>query len=182
MTGGVRGGGFFAGAVGGLALAILLVGIVSFLPPSNIVSQAESGVEKYAASSGPASQTATSTTSISVASTTTALSTTSTATQAGAQNAAASSASAAPSVTATTTVSSSASASSPALSDSNRPVIQGGLSAAGGAPGQQRPNSALTALPGESIGSLLATLSPLLIGLLVAVLIYGAYSRRQDSS
>jgi hypothetical protein len=47
---------------------------------------------------------------------------------------------------------------------------------------QQRPKSLLTVLPGESVGSLIATLSPLLIGLLVAALIYGAYSRRQDSS
>jgi Zn-dependent protease with chaperone function len=47
---------------------------------------------------------------------------------------------------------------------------------------QHRPNSLLTVLPGESVGSLIATLSPLLVGLLVAVLIYSAYSRRQDSS
>jgi hypothetical protein len=47
---------------------------------------------------------------------------------------------------------------------------------------QARPGSLLTALPGESVGSLIATLSPLIIGLLVAALIYGAYSRRQDSS
>jgi len=37
-------------------------------------------------------------------------------------------------------------------------------------------------LPGESAGSFLATISPLLVGFLVAALIYGAYSRRQDSS
>jgi hypothetical protein len=47
---------------------------------------------------------------------------------------------------------------------------------------QPRPNSLLTVLPGESVGSLIATLSPLLVGLLVAVLIYSAHSRRQDSS
>ncbi|HYR04973.1 MAG TPA: hypothetical protein VEO75_06245 [Nitrososphaerales archaeon] len=47
---------------------------------------------------------------------------------------------------------------------------------------QQRPNSLLTVLPGESVENLIATLSPLLVALLVAVLIYSAYSRRQDSS
>jgi hypothetical protein len=57
-----------------------------------------------------------------------------------------------------------------------------GAEAASGGLQPQRPNSLLTVLPGESVGNLIATLSPLIIGLLVAVLIYSAYSRRQDSS
>jgi hypothetical protein len=36
-------------------------------------------------------------------------------------------------------------------------------------------------LPGESVGGLIATVSPLLVGLLVAALLYGVYTRRQDS-
>jgi len=37
-------------------------------------------------------------------------------------------------------------------------------------------------LPGEGVGSVIATLSPILVGLLIAALVYGAYTRRQDAS
>src|SRR6266550_9225229 len=40
MSRGMKGRGFFAGAVGGLALALLLGGVVSFLPQSNTARQA----------------------------------------------------------------------------------------------------------------------------------------------
>src|SRR5438445_13682003 len=40
MTTGARGRGFFAGAIGGLALALLLVGVVSYLPQPNAARQA----------------------------------------------------------------------------------------------------------------------------------------------
>lgn len=50
-----------------------------------------------------------------------------------------------------------------------------------GATAEQLPESFLAALPGEGIGALLATISPLIFGFLVAALIYAAYSRRQDS-
>src|SRR6266478_2897887 len=40
MTAGARGGGFVIGGVGGLALALLLVGAVSYLPHANTASQA----------------------------------------------------------------------------------------------------------------------------------------------
>jgi hypothetical protein len=43
------------------------------------------------------------------------------------------------------------------------------------------PSSLLANLPGQTVGGLLATVSPLLVGLLVAALIYGTYLRRQDS-
>jgi len=45
----------------------------------------------------------------------------------------------------------------------------------------QRPDSLLSAMPGEGASTLVGTLSPLLFGLVIAGLVYGAYSRRQDS-
>jgi hypothetical protein len=42
MSDGVRGKGFFAGAVGGLALALLLVGVASFVPPASTAFHAAS--------------------------------------------------------------------------------------------------------------------------------------------
>lgn len=46
----------------------------------------------------------------------------------------------------------------------------------------QRPDSLLAVLPGESSASVLGTVSPLLLGLVVAAMVYAAYSRRQDAS
>jgi hypothetical protein len=192
MRRGMRSGGFFAGAIGGLALALLLVGVASFLPQSNSALRAVSAPTKDVGAGASAAATTTN----AVASTTTAcpaaqascsLSVASSVTQAAAPNPAVSShlsvaaggAATTTTVTATTTTTT---ASSNALTASNPPSVQGAGSPYSCGQQQQRPSSLLAVLPGESVGSLIATISPLLVGLLVAVLIYGAYTRRQDSS
>jgi hypothetical protein len=192
MTAGVRGGGFVMGAVGGLALALLLVGVVSYLPqaaflPQGNPSQAANMAAKTAPSAPSPSTTAAldmSTTSSHVAASTT----TSPEAQNAASGAPAVAAGAASSTTAarsaqTTVATANSGSSSSVLYNSGPPpnALGGGVSN-GTQPQQLRPGSQLTALPRESIGSLVATLSPLLVGLLVAALIYSAYSRRQDSS
>ena len=85
-----------------------------------------------------------------------------------------------PQDTSTRTATSSASSVSPVQSNPPTGPNAATNALSGGQP--QRPGSLLTVLPGESVGNLLATLSPLIIGLLVAALIYGAYSRRQNAS
>lgn len=169
----MRRGGFFAGAVGGLALALLLVGVASFLPQTNSPLNTASTPQR---SAQPV--TTTLATKASAASTTTNGSAQFIAGLPGAQ-VAGNSAPAAASSNKTTTAGG-ASASSVASGVGNQ--VQAGLAAAGGTQGQQKPNSLLAVLPGESVGSLIATVSPLLIGLLVAALVYGAYARRQDSA
>ena len=82
---------------------------------------------------------------------------------------------------------SSAGASSAAVSNSVAGAEQPSSRPAGSrrlaqAQAQQEPSSLLAVLPGEGVGKLIATVSPLLIGLLVAALVYGAYARRQDAS
>ena len=78
----------------------------------------------------------------------------------------------------TTTIPSAGVGAASALSGASNQVQSG----AGAAAGTQKPSSLLAVLPGESAGRVIATVSPLLVGLLVAALVYGAYARRQDSS
>ncbi|HVC27507.1 MAG TPA: hypothetical protein VND40_05045 [Nitrososphaerales archaeon] len=176
MTGWMRGRGFFAGAVGGLALALLLVGVASFLPPSNNPLQTSLTPQGGPSFGGAASATTTSQ----------ALSTSTTTAPAqnappGAQNevVAPASTTTVTAATTTTTVAEGAGPITAPLSAGNASVRSGPTASSGAT---QRPSSLLTALPGESVASLLATLSPLIIGFLVAALVYGAYARRQDSS
>jgi hypothetical protein len=200
MTAGVRGGGFVMGAVGGLALALLLVGAVSYLPQANPASQALYSLAKDAGQGATAAvattQTAASTSAagggnLAIVQT----STTSPGPQAApGDNAPRSGSSSSTTTTAppavnvgnasaalTTTIPAPVAATTYyTITVSSASFHYGAEAASGGL--QQRPNSLLTVLPGESVGNLTATLSPLLIGLLVAVLIYSAYSRRQDSS
>jgi hypothetical protein len=180
MTAGMRGGGFFVGGVGGLALALLLVGVVSFLPPSNTALRAGSAQATNAAGGASATSVASSTTT--VFATSSALETAANLTQNNSQTPQAA-------VTATTTVTATATnaidgevgaASTTTAAGASAPSRVAGLPS--GAEQTPRPGSLLSALPGESVASLIATISPLLVGLVVAVLIYGAYSRRQDSS
>jgi hypothetical protein len=212
MTAGVRGGGFVMGAVGGLALALLLIGAVSYLPHANTASQALYSPEKDAgqgASAASATTYAAATTTSAGAAYVPASQTTSTIAgpqAAGGNSPRNSSQSLMPSssttaasppavntatVTATTTIATTTvtvaggafvygpGASTPTTTANVSNALAG---VSGGQQPQQRPNSLLAVLPGESVGNLVATLSPLLVGLLVAVLIYSAYSRRQDSS
>lgn len=183
MTVGMRGRGFFAGAVGGLALALLLVGVASFLPHSNGPLQAGS-LTQGSESFGGAPWAATSTSKAMSTSTTTAGGAQ---IQSGAQNESAgapsnSNTTATTTVAAatTTTAASRLTAAPDAVSSATSNGSPSGPSASGGA--KQRPSSLLAVLPGESVASLLATLSPLILGLLVAMVVYGAYTRRQNSS
>lgn len=116
-------GGFVAGAIGGLAIALILVGLVAAFPQAN------------------------------------------------------------PSIPATSTLpqESSAVAGGPALvvpgaAGEPAPLVKASVATV------QRPDSLLAVIPGEGAASLVGTVSPLLIGLLVAALVYAAYSRRQDAS
>lgn len=138
----MRRGGFFAGAVGGLAVALLLVGLVSVYPQANPPIPASS------------------------ASTTCAF--------------------------CELTIPQPITNSSGAKAQFNAPAVASSSSASEAAPvtaaattsqtKQHTPDSLLTALQGESVGSVVATISPLLLGLLVAALVYSAYARRQDAS
>lgn len=157
----MRRGGFFAGAVGGLALALLLVGVASFLPQTNSPLNTASTPQGSAQSV---------TSAVLATSTTTNGSAQFIAGVPGEQIAGIGAPAAASSNT--TTPPAGASAAS----------VHGGLAAASGTQGQQKPSSLLAVIPGESVGSLIATVSPLLIGLLVAALVHGAYVRRQDSA
>jgi hypothetical protein len=127
--------GFFAGAVGGLAIALLLVGLVAVFPQAN-------------PSAAPPP-----TASVQVS--------TATSVAGGAM-----------------AVPGSANASGASSSASRSTIIP----STNGAQAQHAPDSLLAVLPGESAGNLVGTLSPLLVGLVVAALVYAAYSRRQDAS
>ena len=171
----MRRGGFFAGAVGGLALALLLVGLASLLPqtsnPLGIASTQHGNAQSATttlATSAPATSKATNGSA-----------------QPGGNPAVAqvagNGAPAAVSTSSETSTVAGTNASSVASSVCNQAIP--GLVASGGTQAQeQKPSSLLAVLPGESVGSLIATVSPLLIGLLVAALFYGAYARRQDSA
>jgi len=154
-----------------LAIALLVVGTASFLPQTSSPLRA--------ASLQVGAQSATSTV------TTKALTTSSTANGsaqfvAGAPPGAEAAAigAAASSSTTTTPAAAGAASSVPGISNQDH----SGATAAAGTQGQQEPGSLLAVLPGESAGRVIATVSPLLIGLLVAALVYGAYARRQDSA
>ena len=159
MTSGGRGRGFFLGAAGGLALALLLVGAGSLLPQQGGWSPAATNPPlNLASASAGAAATATNS---SLAPQVQMIGGVSAGNETGAEP------SFGAAVSATTTAAASgaevfASLGSPASS--------------------QRPASALAALPVEGAGAVLSAVSPLLIGLLVAGLVYGAYLRRQDSA
>jgi hypothetical protein len=171
----MRSGGFFAGAVGGLALALLLVGVVSFLPQSGATIQAASTQGQSQPEAALATTTSVSSTTAStcfdspapqapcVPSPPIRLTTNSTAVVGG--------------LAASGNVAVSGSSSSSPLSNGSAPAAV----IAGKGATLQKPNSLLTALPREGVGTLLGTVSPLLIGLLVAALVYRAYARRQDA-
>jgi hypothetical protein len=167
----MRSEGFLAGAVAGLAIALLVVGAASFLPQtSNPLITASLGashsVTTSVATKAPASSTTTNGSPQFIGG------------LSGAQVAGI--AAPASSSSSSTTPPAGANAASTSSAPSNQ--VQSGSTAPSGAPGQQKPSSLLAVLPGESVGSLIATVSPLLIALLVAGLVYGAYTRRQDSS
>ena len=206
MTGGMGRGGFFAGALGGLAMALLLVGVASLVPQTNPAMQAAS-TSSLNVAQGAASTTTTAAfssagsamTSVAAPSATTVSSTTTVVTS----SAAPPSAGVTKTATVTTTVAGPSSAASVVDQGGQSVVSTATTTVAGVASGsvsyqaggngpspaasganaaEGRPSSLLAALPGEGVGALLGTLSPLLIGLLVAVLIYGVYSRQQDVS
>src|SRR5205807_1286433 len=87
MTAGMRGGGFAAGGVGGLALALLLVGVASYLPQVPTASQVMFQPEKNSAAGGASSSTLATTAMALSMSTTKSSSAASTATVGGAQDA-----------------------------------------------------------------------------------------------
>ncbi|MDA4116133.1 MAG: hypothetical protein OK442_06225 [Thaumarchaeota archaeon] len=168
----MRGGGFFVGAAAGLAIALLVVGTASFLPQTN--SPLRAATPQAAAQS------------VMTSVTTNARATSSTTNSSGefaappvAQVAGVAGASALASSSTTAAPPAGAGAASSLSSASNE--AQGGATPAG-TQAQQEPSSLLAVLPGEGAGRMIATVSPLLVGLLVAALVYGAYARRQDSS
>jgi len=166
----MRSGGFFTGAVGGLAIALLVIGAASLLPQTNNPLKAASPQATLQ--------------SVTTSAATKALATSSTtngsgqfaAVQPGGQIAGLPIS--APASSSTTTTPSAVAGAASALSGGSNQVQSG----AGAAGGTQKPSSLLAVLPGESAGRVIATVSPLLVGLLVAALVYGAYARRQDSS
>lgn len=161
------GKGFFLGAGAGMALALALVAAGSFLPQMGQPAQATSSPSLNLWSA------ATSNTTVSSAAS-------SSAPAQGAEGlSVANETSVPPSAQSTTTVTSTMVATS---ESSITVTITSAPGQSSPAPAAQRPDSSLAAFPGESPGTILSMLSPLLAGLLVAALVYGAYSRRQDSS
>jgi hypothetical protein len=147
-------GGFLGGAVLGLVLALLLAGVGSLFFRQGSSPQAPAQTEF---AGGAAANSSAGSSSV----------TTSAAQQAQAGLSAPSQASSQGAGNGSSTSSSIASA----------------LTSTGGVLSQvQRPNSALSILPSEGIGTLVGTVAPLLVGLLAAAMVYGAYTRRQDSS
>jgi hypothetical protein len=195
MFGGAgKGGQFFVGAISGLALAVLLVGAASFLPSGgqhNGALQADTNRQQqrqeFAGAAGAASSSTSTTTEYTPAaqSAVGAPSIAHTATPVGGGGAASASGGQAKAGLA---VNSSATASSSSSSNQDNGPAPAGVGASGSVvpvqtqQQQSAPNSLLVSLPQEGAGNLLATFSPLLVGLIVALLIYGAFTRRQDSS
>jgi hypothetical protein len=160
----MRSRGFFAGALAGLAIALLVVGAASFVPQTGNPLKA-------------AAQSVTTTVA------TTAVTTSSTSSGSGqfaappvAQIAGLPNGVGAPASSSTTAAPPAGAGAASSLSEA-----QSGPTAAG-TPARQEPGSLLAVLPAEGAGRVVATVSPLLIGLLVAALVYGAYARRQDSA
>jgi hypothetical protein len=134
--------GFFVGAVGGLAIALLLVGLVAVYPQANPAI-------------GPSSHVAVTETTNSVQLANG---------QAGVGSA--------PAI----------GRGGPNVSSSSSPALGPITIANANGSRSSRPDSLLAVIPGEGAASLVGTVSPLLIGLLMAALVYSAYSRRQDAS
>jgi len=168
----LRSGGFFVGAVAGLAIALLVVGTASLLPQTN------SPLRVASPQAAALSVTTAVTTNAPAASSTT-NSSGQFAAPPVAQIAGIGGASAPASSSTTAAAPAGAGAASSLSGASNQ--AQGGATVAG-TQAQQEPSSLLAVLPGEGAGKVIATVSPLLIGLLVAALVYGANARRQDSS
>ncbi len=169
------GRGFLAGALGGLALGLLLLGVVSIAPQSI--------------------------TSPRTALTSSTLLTTAAQNQSGVRpamdnsscppepvwvppcfyktpvlNASQSSNAPAPAGAAALQTSSSSSASGASQAT---PASLGSLAVV---PQVPRPSSTLSMLPAEGVATLVVTLAPVVIGLALAVLVYGVYARREDAS
>jgi len=168
----MRSGGFFAGAVAGLAIALLVVGAASFLPQTNSPLKTAS----------PVATAQSVTTSVATKALATSSATNGSAQFVAVQPGAQIAGIGAPATSSSTTTTPLAGASAASTPSGPSNQVQSGLTSTSGTQGQQKPSSLLAVLPGESVGSLIATVSPLLIGLLVAALVYGAYARRQDSS
>jgi len=154
--------GFFAGAVGGLALAVLLVGAATLLPQASVASRQ------------PASGSVTMTTISTISPKGLQVGTTPYASQS----------SAVPSIESQAAPNGAAAASSPPSSTSNKSSasVTTITITAKTTQALQRPASLLGALQRESVTNLIGVMSPLLLGLLVGALVYGAYARRLDSS
>ena len=171
-----RGNRFLAGALGGLALALLVVGAGALTPQASPQNGATSGVGAFGcytcpipSSSNTTHQTCTNTIACQVPTQSpppTSINPTLQNTSSGVA------ALASPNSSASTSSSSSTPA---AITNLPNSVVPSQPNAA------QRPDSLLSAMPGEGVSTLLGTLSPLLVGLVIAGLVYGAYSRRQDS-
>jgi hypothetical protein len=157
--------GFFGGALAGLLLAVLLVGLASATPHHN-------GEVQIAPSTNSLGASAQTTTTLTTAATSANQSTPSAALIGGAG---------AVTTTVTSTIAASTTTTT-ATATATSSACQGCQHSNYASAAQQRPSSLLVSLPGESLGSLLLALSPLLLGLLLAGAVYGAYSRRQRAS
>lgn len=161
MTRGMGGKGFFAGAIGGLALAVLLVGAVTLLPQTSIASRAP-----------VANSFATSTTS----------SCSSCLAEGNPSQTSSLSSAALPSIASQAAPGGAAAIYASSTASQTSSSITPGTTTTSSLQAQQRPASLLGALPGEGVTNLIGTISPLIVGLLVAALVYAAYVRRQDWS
>jgi hypothetical protein len=157
-TGGRR---FFAGAVAGLLLALLVIGASSLLP--------RQGAPQFALSQNAAAS-----------STATMVADTSQNTSGGAQNQLV--------ISSSTSQAIAPSANATISTPSNSSSVEYGsavtaATAIGGIPPEApRPDSALSAISSESVGNILSIVAPLLVGLLLAGLVYSTYVRRLDST
>jgi hypothetical protein len=167
-------GGFFAGAVGGLAIALMLVGLVSVFPQANPQTPAStaSAVSGHGAGVNVVTSTEVSISDITCP-----------------PNPIPPYFSTCQVTQITSVVTSTNSTCAPCeLAVPSSPPTASGANAANSKSTiasqaqQQGPASLLASLPGEGVGGLLVNISPLLIGLLVAAMVYGAYVRRQDAS
>jgi hypothetical protein len=165
-------GGFFAGAAGGLAIALVLVGLVSAFPQANLQIPATPS----AASGHGAGVDVVTTTEVSISDITCP------------PNPTPPYLSTCQVTRITSVVTSTNSTCTPCelVVPSSPPTASGSNAANSGSAtasqAQQGPASLLASLPGEGVGGLLVTISPVLIGLLAAAMVYGAYVRRQDAS
>ncbi len=68
------------------------------------------------------------------------------------------------------------------VNGSNAKAGPGSLASTVTAPQIPLPSSTLSMLPAEGVATLVVTLAPVLIGLVLAAAVYGVYARRQDAS